>query len=216
MEAGRPARHQAGAASGHRTPLPRVQGQRCSRSRVDRRGKGMSRIRLEDALASVRRARRDQDVVINTMAAAKGWMERGAPHPLDMIFVPSAMGHATSMGLGIALAQPDRRVIVCNGDGSMLMNLGSLVTIVGAGATNLVVLVFDNGVYEVTGSQPIPGGLAMDFATIARGCGFQSVFEFSETSDWQSNARAVLDAPGPVFAVLYVVPEYGIPGPKSP
>ena len=59
--------------------------------------------------------------------------------PLDVVFVPSAMGHATSLGLGLALAKPDRRVIVCNGDGSMLMNLGSLVSIAGSGATNLTV-----------------------------------------------------------------------------
>jgi len=174
-----------------------------------------TRIVAKDALVALQQVRGERDVVITTMSPARDWMTL-PQRPLDVVFVPSAMGHATSLGLGIALAQPDRRVIVCNGDGSMLMNLGSLVTITGAGATNLVVLVFDNGVYEVTGSQPIPGGAAVDFATIARGCGFQSVFEFSETSHWQSNARAVLDATGPVFAVLHVVPEYGIPGPKSP
>ena len=174
-----------------------------------------TRIVAKDALVALQEVRGDRDVVITTMSPARDWMTL-PQRPLDVVFVPSAMGHATSLGLGIALAQPDRRVIVCNGDGSMLMNLGSLVTIVGAGASNLVVLVFDNGVYEVTGSQPIPGGAAVDFATVARGCGFRSVFEFSETSDWQSDARVVLDAPGPVFAVLHVVPEYGIPGPKSP
>jgi len=71
-------------------------------------------------------------------------------------------------------------------------------------------------VYEVTGSQPVPGGSNVDFAAIARGSGFQSVFEFSDAGDWQSNVSVVLDAPGPTFAVLHVVPEYGIPGPKSP
>ena len=103
------------------------------------------------------------------MSPARDWMTL-PQQPLDVVFVPSAMGHATSIGLGLALAQPDRRVIVCNGDGSMLMNLGSLVSIAGAGATNLVVLVFDNGVYEVTGSQPTPGsrpgGLRRDRARV--------------------------------------------------
>ena len=55
------------------------------------------------------------------------------------------------------MAQPERRVIVCNGDGSMLMNLGSLVTIAAQAPRNLVVIVLDNGVYEVTGAQPVPG-----------------------------------------------------------
>ena len=136
--------------------------------------------------------------------------------PLDVVFVPSAMGHATSVGLGLALAQPNRRVIVCNGDGSMLMNLGSLVSIVGAGATNLVVSLFDNGVYEVTGSQPTPGSSQVDFAAIARGSGFTSVFEFSDLDAWKAQVGTVLAAPGPVFVTLRVVAEYGIPGPRSP
>jgi len=88
-------------------------------------------------------------------------------------------GQATSLGLGFALAQPERKVVVCNGDGSMLMNLGSLVTITAQGPANLTVIVFDNGVYEVTGVQPTLGaaslrrdGVAIDFADVARACGF--------------------------------------------
>src|SRR5438046_6956827 len=137
------------------------------------------------------------------MATARDWMELGAC-PLDLVLVPSAMSHATSFGLGIALAQPKRRVIVCNGDGSMLMNLGSLVTITAADATNLVVIVLDNGVYEVTGAEPTPGsaagrrhGGAVDFGAIARGSGFQSVHRFSRTDDWAANAHRVPRANGP-------------------
>jgi len=117
---------------------------------------------LVEALAVVRGARGKRDVVITTMAPARDWMamSKGSMAALDLVLVPSAMGQATSMGLGIALAQPDRRVIVCNGDGSMLMNLGSMVSIVAAAPKNLVLLVFDNGVYEVTGAQVTPGAEA--------------------------------------------------------
>ena len=169
----------------------------------------------KDAIVAIHGARGARDIVITTMSPARDWMTL-PQNPLDIVFVPSAMGHATSVGLGIALAQPDRRVIVCNGDGSMLMNLGSLVSIVGAGATNLVVLVFDNGVYEVTGSQPTPGLGQVDFAAIARGAGFSTVFEFSDLDAWRVNVAAVLSAPGPVFVTLRVIAEYGIPGPRSP
>ena len=183
-----------------------------------------ARMDLEAALAEVRRARGAADVVITTMAASKIWMEmQPTPHPLDFVFVPSCMGHATSIGLGIALAQPKRRVIVCNGDGSMLMNLGSLVTITAADATNLVVIVLDNGVYEVTGAEPTPGsaagrrhGGAVDFGAIARGSGFQSVLRFSRTDDWAANAHRVLSAKGPVFVWLDVAAVPGRAGPKSP
>jgi sulfopyruvate decarboxylase subunit beta len=168
----------------------------------------------KDALNVLHAARDPRDIVITTMSPARDWMTLSPQSPLDVVFVPSAMGHATSLGLGLALAQPDRRVVVCNGDASMLMNLGSLVTIVGADATNVVVLVFQNGVYEVTGSQPMPA--TADFATIARGAGFSSVFEFSDAGAWASRIGDVLSAPGPVFAVLHVAPDVGIPGPKSP
>ena len=67
------------------------------------------------------------------MGTAREWMTQGM-QPRDLVFVPSAMGHAPSIGLGLALARPNLRVIVCNGDGSMLMNLGSLVTIAAADA----------------------------------------------------------------------------------
>src|SRR5687768_1675550 len=170
-------------------------------------------IELHDALSALRRVRRDDDVVIATMSAAKAWMELGT-HPLDLIFVPSSMGHATSFGLGIALAQPARRVIVCNGDGSMLMNLGSLVTIAAAAPRNLCVVVLDNGVYEVTGAQPVPA--RADFASIARGSGFTSVHHYSNASDWSANAARVLTSPGPVFVHLDVQAVPGRPGPKSP
>jgi phosphonopyruvate decarboxylase len=169
----------------------------------------------KEALAAVHAARRDEDVVVTTMSPARDWMTL-PQHARDLVLVPSAMGHATSIGLGLALAQPGRRVIICNGDGSMLMNLGSLVSITAAAATNVRVLVFVNGTYEVTGSQVVPGAGTVDFTAIARGAGFESVFEFSELAAWRREVDVVLGAPGPAFAVLHVEPVYGVPGPRSP
>jgi sulfopyruvate decarboxylase subunit beta len=170
-------------------------------------------IDLHEALKALRGVRGDRDVVITTMAAAKAWMELGS-HPLDMVFVPSSMGQATSFGLGIALAQPDRRVVVCNGDGSMLMNLGSLVTIAAQAPPNLVVLILDNGVYEVTGAQPVPA--RVDFATIARGSGFSSLHHFSSEQEWRANVERVLNSRGPTLVLLDIVAVPGRAGPKSP
>src|SRR5207302_1751441 len=79
------------------------------------------------------------------------------------------MGGASSLGLGLALARPERRVFVFDGDGSLLMQLGSLATIAGARPRNLVHLLFKNGVYHTSGAQEIPGGLTVDFVTMARG-----------------------------------------------
>jgi phosphonopyruvate decarboxylase len=171
-------------------------------------------IHPERALDVVRRIRGDNDVVITTMSSAKIWMDMGPAHPLDMVFVPSCMGHATSWGLGIALALPSRRVIVFNGDGSMLMNLGSLVTIAAAAPANLVVVIMDNGVYEVTGAQPVPH--RPDFAAIARGAGITSVHRFTMEDEWAANADRILGSSGPTVVVLDIEADATRAAPKSP
>jgi len=180
------------------------------------------RMALVPALQALRAARRDADVVISAMGAAREWMALGT-HPLDWVFVPSSMGQATSLGLGLALARPDRRIIVLNGDGGMLMNLGSLVTITAYAPENLVILLFDNGVYEVTGAQPTPGAAEgragadpVDFMALARASGFRSLFRFTRLDDWTAASPEVLGAQGPTFAVLDVAPVPGAPGPRSP
>jgi sulfopyruvate decarboxylase subunit beta len=174
-----------------------------------------TRMSAKLALAAVHSARSPNDIVITTMTPARDWMLL-APHALDLVLVPSAMGSAPAMGLGLALAQPDRRVIVCNGDGSMLMNLGSLVSIANAGVTNLVLIVFVNGTYEVTGSQPVPGAGVVDYPALARAAGFTSVHTYTSLDGWQTDVRQVVGAPGPTFVALAVEPVHGQPGPKSP
>ena len=174
-----------------------------------------TRMSAKDALAAVHATRGPREIVITTMTPARDWMLL-PQHPLDLVLVPSAMGSAPSMGLGLALAQPNRRVIVCNGDGSMLMNLGSLVSIVNAHATNLVVIVFVNGTYEVTGSQPVPGAGVVDYAALARAAGLESVHAYASIDDWRSDVRKVLETTGPTFVALAVEPVHGQPGPKSP
>ena len=175
----------------------------------------IARMDLVRALETLRRVRRDDEVIIPTMGSAREWMKLGTPHALDFILVPSAMGHGTSIGLGIALARPEKRVIVCSGDGSLLMNLGSLTSIVAAKASNVVVLLFDNGVYEVTGQQPTTGATT-DFYALAHACGFASVHQFADAAVWARDARAALDAPGPTFISLVVEPVIGGMAPHSP
>jgi thiamine pyrophosphate-dependent acetolactate synthase large subunit-like protein len=170
---------------------------------------------LRAALEVLRAERRPGDVVITSMGSAREWMAMGPLDPLDFVYVPSSMGEAPPLALGIAIAQPRRRVIACNGDGSMLMNLGSFVTIASEDARNLVVIVFDNGVYEVTGAQPVPGR-AVDFAAIAAACGIRSVHRFSDLDAWAIGAAAALDSPGPTVIVLDVSPVPGAAGPRSP
>lgn len=155
------------------------------------------------ALEALRDRRRDE-IVITTMGSAREWPKL-SKHPLDFHYIPSAMGHAPVLGLGLALAQPAREVIAFNGDGGMLMSLGCLVTIVDSGATNLTVIVLVNGIYEVTGGQRTAAG-QVDFAGIARAAGFHSVATFNTLAGWQAGMERALAAPGPRFIVLEVAP----------
>src|SRR5689334_21923916 len=85
----------------------------------------------------------------------------------------NSMGMASSIGLGVALARTDLRVIVLDGDGSILLNLGSLATEIASGVGNLVHVIWDNGGWEITGGQPAGSPFGVDLETVARGCGFQ-------------------------------------------
>lgn len=167
---------------------------------------------------------RGQRAVVTTMGAAREWPKL-SQHPLDFHYIPSAMGQAPALGLGLALARPEREVLVLNGDGAMLMNLGSLVTIVASGATNLTLVVFDNGIYEVTGGQDTAARVArrhaaVDYAAMARAAGFTSVRGFDDLDTWQREAAATLEQPGPRFVVLAVAPvgaayQLDAPGPLA-
>lgn len=84
----------------------------------------------------------------------------------------NSMGMASSIGLGLALARPDLRVIILDGDGSILMNLGSLATERTSQVSNLVHVIWDNGGWEITGGQPAGSPFGIDLEAIARGCGF--------------------------------------------
>ena len=173
---------------------------------------------MHDAVAILRGARGADDIAIPSMGSAREWMALGPLHDLDFVLVPSAMGHATSLGLGLALAQPQRRVIVLSGDGSLLMNLGTLVTISSQAPRNVVIVVFVNGVYEVTGAQATPGpdGVTVDFASLAKASGLTSVFRWSALEEWRAGVASALGADGPTLVVLDVAPVPGAVGPKSP
>lgn len=171
---------------------------------------------VREAVAVVRDARGPRDIVIPSMGSAREWMAIGPLHDLDFIYVPSAMGHATSVGLGLALAQPDRRVIVLSGDGSLLMNLGSLVTISAQSPANLVIVLFVNGVYEVTGAQATPRSGTVDYVALAKASGIASVFRWSSLDDWRRGVGEALGSDGPTLVVLDVTPVPGAVGPRSP
>ena len=154
----------------------------------------------EDVLQAIAAVRGD-GICVPTMTTVPAWREI-APDDLSVTCV-GFMGGASALGLGLALARPERRVIVFDGDGSLLMQLGSLATIAGARPRNLVHLVFKNGVYHTSGAQEIPGALTVDFVTMARGAGYRSAYVIAELDELRRRLPAILREEGPLLVELH-------------
>lgn len=148
---------------------------------------------------------RTTEVVVTTMGSVRPWSQYSESE-LDFASADSAMGHAADLALGIALAQPDRKVVCLNGDGSMLMTLGSLITVIESGARNLILFVVQNQTFEITGNQAIPGAATVDFAMLARGAGFVNSYSFDDPTNYARVLPEILRAPGPTFLSVRVKP----------
>jgi len=144
-------------------------------------------------------------IVVTNQSSARTWPKL-ARRLLDLHYNPSTMGGAVSLALGLALAQPQRRVLCVSGDGALLMNLGALVTVAACAPNNLVVCVLDNGRYEVTGGQQLPTSDAkpLDYLALARSVSWEQGAEFGELTAWRTAAAKFLSLPGPSLLRLAV------------
>ena len=161
-------------------------------------------IKRDDALHVLREFVNKDDLVIAVYQTCFDWL---ALHPRDLNYVSvGAMGQASSHALGLAIGSPERQIIVLDGDGSLLMNLGSLVTIGEIQPAQFLHLVFENGVYEVNGDHPIPGQGRVDFVRIAKSAGYCSGHSFDKLTDLKSELPQLLNSEGPVMGVIKVFP----------
>ena len=154
---------------------------------------------------------RKGEIVVAVYSAAQEWIHIS---PSDLNYtLTGAMGQGSSHGLGLALGRPDKRIVVLDGDGSLLMNLGSLITIAHAAPRNLIHCVCENGTYETNGNVPIPGSGQFNFASLAREAGYRQTYAFDDLQDWEEQIGHILREEGPVFVGLRVEP--GEPYPED-
>jgi thiamine pyrophosphate-dependent acetolactate synthase large subunit-like protein len=170
-------------------------------------------VKLAEALAILTPHLRDEVCV-----CSNGFMSRavyGARDTERSFYMIGSMGLASSIGLGIATAQPNRRVIVFDGDGNVLMNLGTLATVAAGAPANLLHLCFDNGVHASTGGQAtISDRVRLD--AIARAAGYRWVERVETADTLRTSAPAFLAAQGPAFLLVRTEPAAGAPGPRIP
>ncbi len=143
-------------------------------------------------------------IAVAVYQMAFDWMQI-RPHPLNYLCT-GAMGQASSHALGLALGAPHEKVIVLDGDGSLLMNLGSLVTIASVAPPNLIHFVGQNGTYEVNGAFPIPNAAQIDFAAMAHAAGYKHAISLDQESDFRAQIGEILQLTGPVFICLHIEP----------
>lgn len=149
---------------------------------------------------------RGSAVIVSTMTAIK-WLDKFDKAGLNVACVP-LMGGASALAVGIALARPERNVLALDGDGSLLMQLPSLVGACEAAAPNFVHIVFNNGVwFENLANIPIPGAGRIDFVGMARAAGYRRVFRFDDIDALTASLDELLVGSGPTFVELVIEPE---------
>lgn len=142
---------------------------------------------------------REDAIAVLTMSAIAYWDDVRE----DDYRLMGLMGGAASIGLGLALGIPDRPVWVLDGDGSLLMQLGVLTAVAGAAPANLTHLVMDNGIYAISGGQPMPGGC--DWEGLFRSAGYASATTVASPDALRDALRAPAD--GPRAIAVHVVAE---------
>jgi len=158
-------------------------------------------MKRDEMLKAFARVRQDEIVVAVYMAAQE--LTHISPNDLNYTFV-GAMGQGSSHALGLALGRPDKKVIVFDGDGSLLMNLGSLVTIGSQAPKNYIHCLCENGCYETNGSVPLPNAGKIRFTELAKTAGYKKTFEIAELAEWERRLPEILKEEGPLFVSLKV------------
>ncbi len=122
-------------------------------------------------------------------------------------YMIGSMGLASSIGLGVALCKPDRKVVVFDGDGNVLMSMGTLAMIAAAAPKNLVHVVFDNQVYESTGCQKSLSN-AIPLEKVAEGVGYAQAVKVTEKEELGPTFERLMQVEGPVFLLVKVDPDF--------
>ncbi len=164
----------------------------------------MSGLERRAAMATLLADRKDDLLVIPGLGSTC-WDLAAAGDNDRNFYLWGAMGGAAMIGLGLALAQPDKRVLVVTGDGEMLMGMGALATIGIKQPQNLAVVVFDNGHYGETGMQPShthKGGV--DLLGVARSCGIATCLDVADEAALADLAARLKELSGPLFARLAI------------
>jgi len=161
---------------------------------------------IADVLTAFK-ALREEGTIVIPGRGGRHWLKMVDETALDVPLGDPAMGGHAGFGLGVAIAQPKRKVVLFDSEGDILMSLGMLATIAEQKPANFYHFLLDNEVYATTGGQPVPGSKVVDYAGVARDVGYPRVASYTEIADLKKDLPDILAKPGPVFVALKVYAE---------
>jgi thiamine pyrophosphate-dependent acetolactate synthase large subunit-like protein len=162
-------------------------------------------MRIAEALEAFRPHRGDAIVVPGR--GGRYWIDQTSHPDLDVPLGDPAMGGHAGFGLGLALARPERKLVLFDSEGDILMSLGMLVTIAEQAPANFYHFLLDNECYATTGGQPVPNAKIVAYDKLALAAGYARAYAFDEIADFRREMPAIIGRPGPVFVALKVYPE---------
>ena len=134
------------------------------------------------------------------------WVEVSTRVNLDLPLGDPAMGGHAAFALGVALALPERKVVLFDSEGDVQMGMNILLTVAEQRPANFFHIMLDNECYATTGGQPVPNAKNVAYDVIARGAGYPRAFAFTELDEFAAALPGILGEPGPVFVALKVHP----------
>jgi thiamine pyrophosphate-dependent acetolactate synthase large subunit-like protein len=147
------------------------------------------------------------DAIVVPGKGLRYWAGMTTRPELDVALVPTAMGGRAAFAFGLALAQPQRKVLLFDSEGDMMMGLNILPTIAEHAPKNFYHFLLDNECYATTGGQPVPNAKKIAYDVVARGAGYARTFSYDNLESFQINVERILSGPGPVFVALKILPE---------
>lgn len=147
------------------------------------------------------------DAIVVPGKGARYWNDISTRPNRDVHLFPAAMGGRSSFAFGLALAQPDKKVVLFDTEGDLLMGLGTLSTVAEHQPKNFYHFLLDNECYATTGGQPVPNAKHIAYDVLARGAGYPHAYAYDNLESFAINVERILSQPGPAFVALKIIPE---------
>jgi len=139
--------------------------------------------------------------------SSRHWAKISTLPNRDLALGDPAMGGHASFALGLALAQPNLKVVLFDSEGDLQMSMSVLSMVAEQKPKNFYHFVLDNECYATTGGQPVPNAKSIAYDALAKGCGYPSAYAYTNLESFQVNVKRIMDESGPVFVAMKVVPE---------